>query len=139
MDWTATVPTGWDNRAEKSIRIRRTDGSNRIHEATCTEGCRPGVGLSATARFAVGEVVELLGGDGPDGSHARRARVLFRRGDVYGLDWLPDPAPEVAPDAASPERLAAARKLLEDLKTAYHSLSLAERRAVRRVLHEQAA
>jgi hypothetical protein len=55
------------------------------------------------------------------------------------LDWLPEPAPEVAPDSISPERLAAARKLLEDLRTAYHSLSLAERNAVRRVLEEQAA
>jgi len=139
MDQAATVDTNRNLRVGKSIRIRRTDGSGRIHEAICTETNSQGVGLFAWAVFAVGEVLELVAGASPEVQKTRRVRVLYRRASLYGLAWLPDPAPGPSRESVSHERLAAARKLLDELKAAYRSLPSTERAAVRRALREQAA
>ena len=136
----ATFDTGWNVRAGNRIQVRRTDGSNRTHEAICTDTNRQGIGFHARADFAVGEVVELLiGRNGQNAPKRERARVLYRNMNLYGLGWLIDYAPEPAPDGPGAERLAAARHLLARLRAAYQSLPSPQRAAVRNALHEQAA
>ena len=131
----ATDPKHKTLRVGASILIRRTDGSNRVYKATCTEADGHGLGLMAEAVLAVGEVVEVLAAHKHE--KPRRARILYRTANLYGLDWVNSPTEETAPQPPGPERLAVARQLLENLKVAYHSLSLKERAAVRRALCER--
>jgi hypothetical protein len=132
MNLATTLDANWNVRVGKRIQVRRTDGSNLTHQAVCTESNRRGLALCVNAAFAVGEVVELLMGRSDGGSPRKeRARVLYRKIDMYGLDWLNDPA--------ASERLAAARQLLADLKTAYGSLPSRQRDAIRSALRERAA
>lgn len=125
---------GRNVRVGAQILLRRTDGSNRKHEATCTEVNSQNIGLCVKAHFVVGEVVELVCGKNSTKEAGRRARVMYRMADRYGLSWLTETAPgaTVSPDAFA--RIAAARKLLAELKAAYDTLPAPHRGAVREAL-----
>ena len=71
------------------LRIRRTDGSNRIYEATCTDINAKSIGFRSQAIFVVGEVIELVfSNPGGEGIVRQRARVVYRTSDRYGLVFL---------------------------------------------------
>lgn len=121
------------------VYLRRTDGSKRIHEATCMDIYSHSLALRAQAPFVVGEVVELVSGESSAGefmaAKAHRARVMYRVSDCYGLRWLGETnVPPKADATAAAARLAAARKLLADLKAAYDTLPAAHRVALRETL-----
>jgi hypothetical protein len=67
------------------IRIYRRDGSNRIHEATCTMLSGDWVKVQVPAVFPVGQVVELLPTTPTDDLRRYEARVMYRNSDQYGL------------------------------------------------------
>ena len=119
---------GCEARPGKPVRVRRTDGSNRTHQALCTGTHHSGLEMQSDATFAVGEVIELLADGNDNLFRESRARIQYRRMDAYGLAWLPEPIPE--PAALPPPRLAA-RKLLSKLKATYDSLPPRQRAAVR--------
>jgi hypothetical protein len=80
-------------------RVYRTDGSERVYRAECTEVTDKGARLQiAGARFSVGEVVELHFSHDRDGER-RRARVIYRTTDEYGLTFL-HAAPHRLPSAS---------------------------------------
>jgi hypothetical protein len=137
MNLAATIDGNWPFRAGHPILVRRTDGSNRIHHATCTDVNHRGIGFVAKTVFVVGEVVELLIGHG-EGKEAKkhRARVLFRMRDRYGLGLLAEHPAQGSPQLTSTERLEAARKLLTQLKTSYEALPEQHRQVIRNTLCE---
>jgi hypothetical protein len=70
------------------IRIYRTDGSNRIHEAFRTHFSESGITVRVPAVFSVGEVVELESHTAEFPGSRERARVMYRNDNQYGLSFL---------------------------------------------------
>ncbi|MFB3915095.1 MAG: PilZ domain-containing protein [Terriglobales bacterium] len=80
---------GCERQQSCRVRVYRTDGSNRMYEAHCSDVNEKGLRVHVPATFVVGEVVALVflaGGD--DRKRRRLARVLYRTSDHYGLYFL---------------------------------------------------
>jgi hypothetical protein len=72
--------------ASSAVRLHRTDGSGRHHEGICKVVAVGGIGIEIPVEFAVGEELEAEFLATP--SAPCRARVVYRRGDEYGLQFL---------------------------------------------------
>lgn len=68
------------------VRLHRTDGSNRHHDGACNVVAIGGIGVVMTADFDIGEEVEAEFVGSP--SVPCRARIVYRRGQEYGLQFL---------------------------------------------------
>lgn len=70
------------------VHVYRTDGSNRMYEASCSDLSEEGIRLRVAASFVVGEVVALAFATAKTDRRQRLARVLYRTADHYGLYFL---------------------------------------------------
>jgi hypothetical protein len=75
--------------SESPVRIYRTDGSQRVHDAVCRDVSAGGAGVRLEIVLAVGEVVEFeFSEKDQQRTSRRRARVIYRKSWEYGLAFL---------------------------------------------------